>query len=242
MKSEKLLIRLTAILAAVAMPLASLGLELSVEQQIPGRYLLLTGVADEVGTDDKPIQAEFDKKCLAAEVDHCQLAIYPQGYQQGSGLAGVAESFSGRINRHKSPVTIFSPGDIEAGKSRFAEEMIGCYISPQDLYQAYEDNEVVADDDFKGKKLLMEIKINKVAKDALGNPYISVAADQHGFKSIHIQVDKNDPFLRKIKKGSAVAVAASPEGLVMTQVMMKGKILASDAGFLLDGKIFNPHN
>ena len=122
----------------------------------------------------------------------------------------------------------------------FWEDLFHYETSPQEIFQMYDDNEVVADEDLKGKKIILkDVKIKEIAKDAFGQPYISVSVDRHGFNTVMIKLDTKDPFLRKIKKGARVFVVATPEKFVMHNVLMKGKIIMFDKYMLFDGKVID---
>ena len=90
---------------------------------------------------------------------------------------------------------------------------------------AIKKNKRLADEDLKGRHIILELKVNSVAKNALGFPYIVSDLGRNSFKSIHLFLDKKDPFLRKIKKGSKIWVYAASEGFVFNTVKLKGEIV-----------------
>ena len=98
------------------------------------------------------------------------------------------------------------------------------------MWQAYDDNEVVADEDFKGKPILLTVKNSGLAKDALGKPYLKVPTDQFGLQGLQIYLSKDDPFLRKLKKGQKLAIQAFPKGFIMQSVVMDGQIVYIEEG------------
>lgn len=216
-----------------------IGVELNVDQEIPERYVLFTGISEDGKLDKKEIEKDFKQKCKEADVPQCQFAIYAKGDKKGDGILAFGEQRKDK-NVEVTPYDSV-PYDKKNTLGKIYETIgIGYQIKTKDLYQAYEDNEVVADEDFKGKKILLKFKIKDVAKDAFDNPYITTAVDQHGFKTIQIHLNKKDPFLRKIKKGATVTARATAEKFVIKQVIMKGEIIASEKPNLIlyNGKAF----
>lgn len=217
-----------------------IGVELNVDYEIPERYVLFTGVSEDGKLDKKEIETDFKQKCNEADVAQCQFAIYAKGDKKGDGIIAMGEQRKDK-NVQVSPYEDISM-ESRHGAGKVFEKFVAYQIKPKDLYQAYEENEVVADEDFKGKTILINFKIREVAKDAFDNPYITTAVDQHGFKTIHMSLNKKDPFLRKIKKGVTVTVRGTTEKFLIKQVMMKGEIVTCDNPklMLFDGKAVSP--
>jgi len=217
---------------------AAYALDAKLTNVIPKRYALLVITGAEPGQplDKEAVLALAKEQFEKADVKQFQWAVYDKGKKFGDGLRALGEMYKERIKAIEFHE--IQENEIVTGKD--AENML-CYITtPRELYEAYSDNEVVADDDFKGKLVcLSKIKVPQVAKDAFDRPYISIDIDKYGAHTLHIYLDKKDPFLREIKRGSIIDVRGYPKRFVMQSVMMDGAIVSSASGnsVLLDGKV-----
>jgi hypothetical protein len=228
---------LTCFFIAILLPISiSYAIELTIKEEIPEKYILYNALVsnDEV-IDKKTFEKEFKQKCKESEVKQCQLVVYNSNK--------IIVAFGEQRKDKKAQVCPFDLVD-EKQKIKiltdFWEDLFHYETSPQEIFQMYDDNEVVADEDLKGKKIILkDVKIKEIAKDAFGQPYISVSVDRHGFNTVMIKLDTKDPFLRKIKKGARVFVVATPEKFVMHNVLMKGKIIMFDKYMLFDGKVID---
>lgn len=57
-------------------------------------------------------------------------------------------------------------------KPQDAEPPNGRTFTPADLLNAYESNEISADQRYKGKRMFLQASVEKIGRDALGKPYI----------------------------------------------------------------------
>ena len=209
---------LTCFFIAILLPISiSFAIELTIKEEIPEKYILYNALVsnDEV-IDKKTFEKEFKQKCKESEVKQCQLVVYNSNK--------IIVAFGEQRKDKKAQVRPFDLVD-EKQKIKiltdFWEDLFHYETSPQEIFQMYDDNEVVADEDLKGKKIILkDVKIKEIAKDAFGQPYISVSVDRHGFNTVMIKLDTKDPFLRKIKKGARVFVVATPEKFVMHNVLI----------------------
>ena len=209
---------LTCFFIAILLPISiSYAIELTIKEEIPEKYILYNALVsnDEV-IDKKTFEKEFKQKCKESEVKQCQLVVYNSNK--------IIVAFGEQRKDKKAQVRPFDLVD-EKQKIKiltdFWEDLFHYETSPQEIFQMYDDNEVVADEDLKGKKIILkDVKIKEIAKDAFGQPYISVSVDRHGFNTVMIKLDTKDPFLRKIKKGARVFVVATPEKFVMHNVLI----------------------
>ena len=93
-------------------------------------------------------------------------------------------------------------------------------VTSSELYEAYEANEVAADEKYKGKKLAITGIIGNIGKDVLDNPYIA-------FKENHLQgvtcyfSDVNNKVISQLSKGQDVTVVGKCGGLTLTNVVIK---------------------
>jgi hypothetical protein len=152
------------------------------------------------------------------KVEQVCMAFYAPNKKTGDGILAYA-AYGG-----KNPEGLFlqAPNE-EVGK--LLEKIMGYEISPKDLWTIYDDNEVVADEDFKGKPVLLKVKNSGLSKDAMGKPYIKISTDEFGFEGIQIYLSKTDPSLRKLKKGQTLTIRAIPRGFMMNSVIVDGEVL-----------------
>ena len=214
---------LTFMLTALFISCASLSAyaeEMSTLYNIPERYALLvvTGADPAAPLDTEKFEAllseEFKKQM--------QILIYDEGKKPGDGARAFGEM------RKDSKVETAPISEIPQSKAEarlLVEKAMGYECAPKKLWQSYEDNEVVADEDFKGKPVIVTFKCQGVSKDALGKAYMKVPVDRSGLLGLHIYVDMKDPNLRKVKKGDIITMQAFPQKFLMRSVMMEGTIV-----------------
>lgn len=228
-----------AVAAVLAVALAGVawGYETGVTNKIPGRYALAMVMGTVAGQPlDKEALAKEMKALREKEgVPYLQYAVYNEGDKWGRGRVRAFGEVYDDPSEDVEPQE-FPPQDQRTDddwdRALYIENVLAYTTTPAELYGAYTDNEVVADDDFKGKFVVMDLVADKIAKDALGNPYITAPAGKNAFNGLHVFIDKDDPFLRQAKKGDRVLVRGTVEGMVMMDVMVKGyivKILDSQA-------------
>lgn len=213
------------------------GAEIKTMNLIPERYalLMMTDAEPDQPLDKKKILEIVNATFKKLDVAQLQWAVYDKGKKPGDGVRAFGEK---RKNKNAEVIEyIECTGEYAVLQGKWMENAIGYQPSPKELYNAYSDNEVVADEDFKGKPILLQIKVPKVAKDPFGKPYIQVAADKTGMFGVHIYLDSKDPFLRKIKRGSQILVRGVTRGFVMQSVVLDGVILSDGKSLLVDGKV-----
>jgi len=209
--------------------------EMKTMNHIPERYILMviTGSEPDQPLNKDAILALAKEQFEKANVAQFDYMIYDKGKKRGDGVRAYGQM---RKSGQGNPFVEVT-GDRAQIQGKFIENMLGGYeTTPKVLHTAYSDNEVVADDDFKGKTVVMEIKVPQIAKDILGKPYIKIGVDKAGLTGAHITLKNDDPFLRRIKKGSEVYIRAIPTGFTMQSVMLDGIIITDGTAFLIDGK------
>lgn len=93
-------------------------------------------------------------------------------------------------------------------------------VSASELYNAYEANEVSADQQYKGKRLLITGVVGTIGKDVLDNPYVSLKIDY--LQSVNCYFDdKNNKVLSQLSKGQKVQIIGTCKGLTLTDVVVK---------------------
>lgn len=184
---------------------------------IPERYELIIGyIKPGIKIDEETLAKTLEAIRKEYNAPQVQLAFVAEDKKISDGVLGLAG-----VSGEEKPVYLL-PKDEEQAK--LLAKVIGYDITPQALWKAYDENEVVADEDFKGKPIMLEGTINEVAKDVFGKPYVKIPVDQHGFFGIQVSLKENDPLLRKLKKGMKVAVQVIPEKFIAKTLMAKGGI------------------
>lgn len=100
----------------------------------------------------------------------------------------------------------------------------GYWITPQQLWDEYKNNELVASETYDKKLLILTFKTDGVSLDFNNQPYIECPLKEP-LSSIQVQLKKNDEFVRELKKGQTVGVQASVKNFMMETVYLKGKIV-----------------
>ncbi|MDL2315510.1 OB-fold putative lipoprotein [Desulfovibrio sp. OttesenSCG-928-A18] len=203
---------------------------------IPERYALLeiTGNIPDVPLDKDTILSQMEEVFAKLDVEQFQFVLYDEGKKPEDGARAFGEIKKGK-NNDAVPFLELT-GEKAQLRGKLVTTSLGYRISPKNLYAAYSDNEVVADDDFKGKTIIMYITVQQVSKDPLGKPYINVGVGKTGLHGVQIYVDTKDPYLRKIKKGSKITIKGQARGFVMQSVLVDGVIIADEETALIDGK------
>jgi hypothetical protein len=209
--------------------------ETTVLNTIPGRYALvqITGVApgemlnkEAVTEIIKPAAEEHNLKTV-------QIIVYGEGQTPGGGsfraFGEICDEGRECVDYEEVPIL---PADAAAEEKQKQDEymkkmerLLGYEITPKELHDIYMDNEVVADEDFKGKILILKVTVPKVSKNAFNKPYISVPTDKHGFQGLALNLDMSDPLLRSVKSGDTIAVRAVPTGMMMNDVQLNAEIV-----------------
>lgn len=194
----------------------------TIVNHIPERYALLaiTGAAPGEPLSKDLILKAAQEQFAKLGVEQMQFAVWDEGKKQGDGLRAFGELGKADDRELADYVEVT---DVDKGK--LAEKFLAYQIEPKDLWKAYDDNEVVADEDFKGKPVAFVTVISGVSKDAMNKPYIKVPVDQTGIYGLHVYLSMDDPNIRKIKKGAKVAIRAIPQKFVIKNVMLNGEIV-----------------
>ena len=193
---------------------------------IPERYTLLIAVIPKgeqlSQNEEAAIKTEMEAQREKLNVAQLQVAFYAVGTTYGDGVVALA----GRAtDLNPEWLFLFPKNDAQAKKM---ERMLGYDCQPKDLWQAFEDNEVVAEEDFKGKPVVIYGKCKGVAKDAFGKIYVHIPVDKTGLFGIQVYLKKDDPMLRQLKKGDAVGLRILPQRYVAKAVLADGEILRID--------------
>lgn len=94
-------------------------------------------------------------------------------------------------------------------------------ISAVSLWKAFDDNEVAAEDTYKGKLVIVRGKISSITTDSTGNPMVSFDVDRTGLVKVNCLFSKEDrSVLAQLKKGSEVIIPGICDGMLLKQVFI----------------------
>lgn len=102
------------------------------------------------------------------------------------------------------------------------EEVIA--ITAAELYQAYEDNEVAADQKYKGKTLEVSGTINNIGKDIIDRMYITLDT---GDIILSVQVyfkKEHEDVIASLSKGQDVTIIGTGDGQSMNVMIKNAQI------------------
>ena len=107
---------------------------------------------------------------------------------------------------------------VVADKYKEIEARKGQTISAVDLVQTYQDNEVRADENYKGKRFYVEGIVGDIKKDIMDNIYVTLQGSKM-FREVQCYFDDKATASR-LEKGMEVTFLGECDGL-MINVMMK---------------------
>lgn len=190
---------------------------------IPERYTLLIAVIPKgeqlSQNEEAAIKTEMEAQREKLNVAQLEVAFYAEGTRYGDGVVAYATAAK---DLNPEWAFVFPEDDAHAKE---IERRLGYDCLPKDLWQAFEDNEVVAEEDFKGKPVRFVGKCEGVAKDSFGKIYVNIPVDKTGYFGIRVYLKKDDPMLRQLKKGQIVALRAIPQRYVAKSVLADGEII-----------------
>lgn len=188
---------------------------------IPEKYALLVvpNSAPLTQADEESVKKEAYARRDVLKVAQLQVAFVAEGKKASDELMAL-----GNIKGGFSEEWMWFLAKNPEQEKRLTC-LVGYECSAKELWQAFEDNEVVAEEDFKGKPVVILEKCEGVAKDPFGKIYVKIPVDKTGLFGIHVYLKKNDPLLRKLKKGQTVALKVYPQRYVAKSVLVDGEIL-----------------
>lgn len=117
-------------------------------------------------------------------------------------------------------------GDAERKKrlQQFAQNMRleGSAVTPSALWKAFDENEVSAEDAYKGKVVAVKGKIESITTSATGYPQLNFTVDKVGIHKVTCEFDKDARAqIGKLKKGQQVLIAGTCQGMVLKSVFLR---------------------
>ena len=95
-------------------------------------------------------------------------------------------------------------------------------ISPAQLWTAFNENEVAAEDQYKGKIVSIKGKISEITTSMTGYPQLTFSFGSYGMHQVHCEFPKDArPDIAKLKKRQEVVIAGKCGGMVMKSVFLR---------------------
>lgn len=112
-------------------------------------------------------------------------------------------------------------GGTPSGTASVQREPVFAALTAQQLFAAYEENEISADQRYTGKVVLIDGPIKDIGKDILGSPYLTLAAGEDSPWSVQAMFGKAaESRLAGLRKGQKVTVKCRVDGK-MANVILK---------------------
>ncbi len=93
------------------------------------------------------------------------------------------------------------------------------------LISSYQQNELAADQSYKGRQLLVRGKVGKIGKDILDTPYVTIDEEEYGFGAVQAFFSESDvPQLAQLRKGQMIEVTGTCDGLMMNVLLRRSKV------------------
>ncbi len=113
---------------------------------------------------------------------------------------------------------------ISARKKKMDEERKTKTVSSLELIEAYEANEVSADDKYKNKVFYVEGYIDDIGKDLFDKIYVSLEGSDEIFRSVSCSID-DAKVVATLKKGQWLAIRGRCDGLMLDVQMEDCEII-----------------
>ena len=99
-------------------------------------------------------------------------------------------------------------------------------VTSAEYYKKYQENEVAADNLYKGKKILITGKVESINKDVADDVYVNLSGD--GEISFDVQCYLSEPGkAAELKKGQTITILGTGEGMVIGFPQLKDCTLQS---------------
>lgn len=110
---------------------------------------------------------------------------------------------------------------IFKSKMRTYQEEIA--ITPQELWTAFDENEIAAEDKYKGKYVVIKGKIASITTNITGHPVVSFDVDKFGLATVNCIFPKESrSIIASLKKGQMILIPGGIcDGMSMGQVFIK---------------------
>ena len=145
----------------------------------------------------------------------------------GVGILVLIGVIGAQLDKDKGPGTIASSADLtpaqkDSIKKAEEEEIKKNTIAANQLTAAYDENEVSADNNFKGKVFYVNGTITDIKKDILDNIYVTLEGHEM-FRQVQCYFEDKET-AGKLQKGMTATFKGKCNGLMMN-VLMKDCVL-----------------
>jgi len=121
------------------------------------------------------------------------------------------------------------PKPISTPPPAKAEEQTITPIRAAQVVREYEANEVAADLNYKGKRLSLVGKVDRIAKDILDHPYVTLDSEEFGFRGVQVSFsDDIVPTLAQLQRGQMLGIVGTCKGLLMNVQISDARIVHQD--------------
>ena len=100
-------------------------------------------------------------------------------------------------------------------------------ISASDLASAYKDNEVLADEMFKGRAMAVTGKVHSITKDFMDNIVVLLVNPNNQFEDIHAEVEESEKGkAARLSRGTTIVMVCVGGGMIIgSPILNKCQIL-----------------
>lgn len=192
--------------------------------------------------DDTDYQSEiYANRALAylkqndlehAKADNAQaLTLKPKSaramFNQGMILAQEGKYIEAYQHMKNTAARAVSNPQMQAAFQKKADEYRErAAISAVALWKAFDENEVAAEDAYKGKPVIVKGVISAITTDVAGRPVVSFQADKTGLATVNCVFSKDArATIAVLKKGQTVLIPGVCDGMLMRQVFVKDCIV-----------------
>jgi len=114
--------------------------------------------------------------------------------------------------------------ETETERKQVATQSVSETIWAPNLYQAYKQNEVAADERFDGKTIIVTGVVDSIGKDIIGTPYVTLRTESFGSNlySAWVQcmfADTAIEQLSQLRVGQEVKIKGKVSGYLVTVIL-----------------------
>jgi hypothetical protein len=158
------------------------------------------------------------------------LAIVGVGAAALIGLVVLVAIFGDRPSPKSTAKQEFGPPPISEEEAReelaanrakaaaeAAAKIQAVTVPAPDLIAAYQQNEIAADQRFKGETVVIRGDVNEIAKDILGTPYVTLSRE--GISAVQAMFPRSSAApLADLRPGQTIVVQCRVEGKMMNVI------------------------
>ena len=166
--------------------------------------------------DDKKAKSEAEKAVELDPTSDVAYGVMSDVLVEEGKYAEAADMVDKAIANHKY---LSKPEMLKSVAEKL--RLKAATVTPAALWQAFDENEVAAEDTYKGKEVVVKGKIASITTNVTGNPQISFAVDQQGFHSVVFEFSKDaKPEIAKLKKRQEIMLAGTCRGMLIKNVVL----------------------